>query len=72
MDESCRKIIDLRFGIDQQQEENRNKYMKFDEIARILEIKVDNARQRFKRCLEKLRKEIKCDPILKADWNINA
>ncbi|MBC8490628.1 MAG: sigma-70 family RNA polymerase sigma factor [Bacteroidetes bacterium] len=70
MDEGCRKIINLRFGIDQEQEGNRNKYMKFDEIARILEIKVDNARQRFKRCLEKLRKEIKSDPILKADWNI--
>jgi len=54
----CREIIDLRF---KQSEgvtttDDNNKLHGFDEIAQKLDITVDNARQRFKRCLDQLRK----------------
>lgn len=65
MSESCRVIIDIRF---KQSEEilvtnsTDNKLHGFDEIAQRLDITVDNARQRFKRCLEQLRKMVFTHP----------
>jgi RNA polymerase sigma factor (sigma-70 family) len=54
LDEKCKKIINLRFGINY--EIKQNKMMRFDIIARILNITADNARQKFSRCLAKLKK----------------
>lgn len=60
MDPVCQQIIDTRFGIglesrlgDEKLGHHHN--LKFDEIGKILGIDPANARQRFKRCMEKLR-----------------
>ena len=56
---SCREIIDLRFKQSEgvtTTDDNNNKLHGFDEISQKLDITVDNARQRFKRCLDQLRK----------------
>lgn len=60
MDEACKQIIDLRFGIQEDKillpEEGASpENTRFEEIARQLNIETDNARQRFKRCFEKLK-----------------
>ena len=56
LEEKCRTIIDLRFGLGHfEKEENPS----FEEIAGTLGITPDNARQRFKRCLDKLRGYVK-------------
>jgi len=60
MDEKCRQIIDLRFGLTNSNPElnkelNSDTNVRFDEIANVLNIEPDNARQRFKRCLGKLK-----------------
>jgi len=60
IDEKCCQIIDLRFGLSHQNysiEPTASDItaLKFEEIASILGIEPDNARQRFKRCLEKLK-----------------
>lgn len=60
MDEACKQIIDLRFGIQKDKillpEEGASlENTRFEEIARQLNIETDNARQRFKRCFEKLK-----------------
>lgn len=52
MDEKCRTIIDLRFGLD---ERTSGKGSSFEEIAEKISLSADNARQRFKRCQDKLR-----------------
>lgn len=57
--EKCAKIIDARFGIRDTGYGIRDlgsgsRLTGFEEIAERLEISADNARQRFKRCLEKL------------------
>jgi RNA polymerase sigma factor (sigma-70 family) len=49
LDEKCRKIIDLRFGTG-----GNDKGYRFEDIAEILGIKPDNARQRYGRCFAKL------------------
>jgi len=49
MDENCRKIIELRFGLN---EDTKN--LRFENIAQILGLKPANARQRFGRCFAKL------------------
>lgn len=51
LDEQCRKIIDLRFGL----LPNEKNSTRFDAIARFLGIHADNARQRFRRCFAKLK-----------------
>jgi RNA polymerase sigma factor (sigma-70 family) len=60
MDEACRQIIDLRFGLGKHGDnlietvhhvENR----RFEDIAKQLNIETDNARQRFRRCFEKFK-----------------
>jgi len=66
MDEKCREIIDLRFGLTNAAaglNENTEKLsnIRFEEIAGILNIEADNARQRFKRCLEKLKETVFAD-----------
>ena len=65
MGDSCHEIIDLRF---RQSEETgktipeNNKLHSFEEIAKKLGLSVDNARQRFKRCLDQLREKIFAHP----------
>ncbi|NOX85149.1 MAG: sigma-70 family RNA polymerase sigma factor [Chlorobi bacterium] len=51
LDEQCRKIIDLRFGLLPTVENST----RFDAIARFLGINADNARQRFRRCFSRLK-----------------
>lgn len=70
MDEKCRQIIDLRFGLAKDHpaltggtETNSN--VRFEKIAAVLDIEADNARQRFKRCLEKLKETVFADHF----WN---
>lgn len=48
MDENCRKIIELRFGLNGKEENTR-----FEKVAEVLGIKPNNARQRFGRCFAK-------------------
>lgn len=55
LDFKCRQIIELRFSLCCNDEKPNNKCMSFDEIAELIEISASNARQRFKRCLDKLR-----------------
>jgi RNA polymerase sigma factor (sigma-70 family) len=70
MDEKCREIIDLRFGLAKATPAlvggNEPVFnVRFEEIAAILNIEPDNARQRFKRCLEKLKETVFADHF----WN---
>ncbi|MDY0343026.1 MAG: sigma-70 family RNA polymerase sigma factor [Lentimicrobium sp.] len=70
MDEKCRQIIELRFGLKdgikgQNNLSDSGSNVRFEEIATILKIEPDNARQRFKRCLEKLRETVFNDRV----WN---
>ena len=59
LDEKCRSIIDLRFNISAQNEaENPDEVRKsipFETVAELTGLSPANARQRFKRCIEKLR-----------------
>jgi len=59
IDEKCREIIDLRFYSKQ------NTCLSFDEIAKSLNINVDNARKRLYRCIDNLKKLIDLDPELR-------
>ncbi|MEI6059997.1 MAG: sigma-70 family RNA polymerase sigma factor [Bacteroidota bacterium] len=70
MDDKCKQIIDLRFGVANANPllnalPNSESNVRFDEIALVLQIEPDNARQRFKRCLEKLRETVMNDKT----WN---
>jgi RNA polymerase sigma factor (sigma-70 family) len=70
MDEKCRQIIELRFGLKNgitgmNNIANSGSNVRFEEIATVLKIEPDNARQRFKRCLEKLRETVFNDRV----WN---
>ena len=51
LDEQCKKIIDLRFGITP----TKDSSTRFEAIAEFLGINADNARQRFRRCFSKLK-----------------
>jgi len=62
LDEKCRTIIDLRFGLET---EGTGKSKAFEEIAAELGLSPDNARQRFKRCLDKLREFVRGNLELK-------
>ena len=60
MDESCKQIIDLRFGLGKSSNQQFDSYqpvesVKFEDIAKQLQIETDNARQRFRRCFEKFK-----------------
>lgn len=62
LENKCRAIIDMRFGFG---ETNEEKTASFETIASVLDITVENARQRFKRCLDKLKEFILGNPELK-------
>ena len=66
LDEKCVEIIDMRFHLSDQQESTKSggKLMDFEQIAALIGIKADNARQRFSRCLEKLISTVKNAPGL--------
>jgi len=59
LDDSCKKIINLRFGIGN---DNSN-ITRFETIAAKLNISADNARQRFGRCFAKLKKLVVDNPM---------
>jgi len=68
MEQKCIEIIDLRFSLHpvltpemDLSNQGTAVMMPFEEIARKLDILPDNARQRFKRCLEKLIEAVKQD-----------
>ncbi len=64
----CQEIIDLRFRIDKDginSKMSTNKLLTHESIARKLKISNDNARQTFRRCLEKLKEMINMRPELK-------
>ena len=55
--EMCVEIIDARFGLSETRNpepETRNRLIPFEEVADQLGISQENARQRFKRCLDRL------------------
>lgn len=60
LDDACKTIIDLRFGIGNEKE---NGITRFDSIAASLQITADNARQRFGRCFSKLKKLIESNQM---------
>ncbi len=62
LDDNCKAIIDLRFGIGNNGE-NHIAVTRFDAIAAKLNISADNARQRFGRCFSKLKKLIVSNPM---------
>ena len=67
MDDACKQIIDLRFGLLQNGEFKNEKVdafenTRFEEIAKQLNIEADNARQRFRRCMEKFKMVLSKDP----------
>lgn len=64
--EKCREVIDLRFTLGNVINKGiPNKCLTFEEIASQLEITVVSARQRFKRCLDKLKELVVSSPELK-------
>jgi DNA-directed RNA polymerase sigma subunit (sigma70/sigma32) len=70
MEDKCREIIDLRFGLTIENISpsailDSDTNIKFDQIAKVLNIEADNARQRFKRCFEKLKEAVLNDKT----WN---
>ena len=76
MEDKCQEIIDLRFGISNENEDMKqmvdsSSNIRFEEIAVTLNIAVDNARQRFKRCLEKLREAVFNDKAWNEIYNNN-
>lgn len=62
LEENCSRIIDLRFA-GSNEKNSPNKSHRFESIAEKLGISPDNARQRFKRCLDKLRQLLSKDPV---------
>lgn len=66
LDEKCRTIIDLRFNISAQDKienpEETRKSTPFEMVAEQTGLSPDNARQRFKRCIDKLRKMVLQNP----------
>lgn len=69
LEEKCRIIIDLRFNISMHKEnsnpEEHQKNTPFEIIAEQLGLSPDNARQRFKRCMDKLREMVMNNPEIK-------
>jgi RNA polymerase sigma factor (sigma-70 family) len=64
----CREILDLRFDLiesDQNASTTPSGCRSFEEIAELLDLTAANARQRFKRCFDKLREYVMNDPELK-------
>lgn len=68
LNESCIEIIDLRFDLkasDLESSKTPSSCKSFDEIAELLLLTADNARQRFKRCLDKLKELVYSNTELK-------
>jgi RNA polymerase sigma factor (sigma-70 family) len=69
IDVKCRNIIDMRFNITNTQSsiacDILNKSTPFEDIAENLNLSQANARQRFKRCLDKLREFVMDDSEIK-------
>jgi RNA polymerase sigma factor (sigma-70 family) len=61
LSEECRTLFNLRFGLDDSQQAESG--MRFEEIARKLGINAASARQKFKRCLDKLKTQLKEHPL---------
>jgi hypothetical protein len=63
----CREILDLRFDLNEQPDETQtvpSGCRSFEEIAGLLDLTAANARQRFKRCFDKLRELVMNEPDL--------
>jgi len=54
LDRPCREIIDLRFCLAQGSGQ-QDKCVEFEKIAEVLDVRADNARKRFQRCMDRLR-----------------
>lgn len=68
LNEPCLKIIDLRFDLIEPDADEMiipTTCRSFDEIAQLLDLTAANARQRFKRCFDKLREYVLNEPELK-------
>jgi RNA polymerase sigma factor (sigma-70 family) len=64
--DKCREVIDLRFTLgDVVNASSPNKCLSFEDIASILDINPVSARQRFKRCLDKLKEMVNSSTELK-------
>lgn len=64
--DKCREILDLRFAMGNSfSHAAPNKCLSFEDIATELDITQVSARQRFKRCLDKLREFVLASPELK-------
>lgn len=61
LSEECKKILDLRFGLGENIDSEEG--MRFDDIATNLGINAANARQRFKRCLDKIKTLLYENPL---------
>jgi len=68
LDDKCKNIIELRFNLEDQADadnkQDLNKTVPFEEVAEKLNLTPDNTRQRFKRCLDKLREIVLGDSEL--------
>lgn len=64
----CREIIDLRFD-SSMKGEDQNRLNDYENIAAKLRIQADLARQRLKRCLDRLRILVKSDPQILEIWD---
>ena len=63
----CRDILDLRFDLNEQEDGPQTEptgCRSFEEIAGMLDLTAANARQRFKRCFDKLRELVMNEPDL--------
>ncbi len=61
LSEECRTLFDLRFGLHAGHAADNG--MRFEEIARKLGVNAASARQKFKRCLDKLKIQLKEHPL---------
>jgi RNA polymerase sigma factor (sigma-70 family) len=68
LNEPCLEIIDLRFDLNEPKTDEMmipTTCRSFEEIAALLDLTAANARQRFKRCFDKLREFVLNEPELK-------
>jgi len=69
LDQKCREIIDLRFTLGGKVNDDApNKCLSFDEIGEYLGLTTDNARQRFKRCLDGFRNMVMASNDMKEHY----
>ncbi len=67
LNDGCREILDLRFDLNEKEDEPQTAptgCRSFEEIAGLLDLTAANARQRFKRCFDKLRELVMNEPDL--------